>query len=271
MGHDVHVDLMHGWHHPTAHLDDAVIVLRGRHRYAPNPDQVNLVWVISHPDLTTVEELARYDEVLVASIAYAAALEARTGLPARPFLQCTDASRFVLGPDSAERHEVLFVGNSRGVFRPVVRDAVAAGLPLAVFGAHWEAMLERPTLRGTFVDNAALPALYRSAGVVLNDHWDDMRREGFVSNRLFDLAACGANIVSDPIAGLDELFGGCIRTYTSPETLREVVSEALAHRDDERERRAELAHRVQRDHSFDARAEVLEALTLEHLAVRRGG
>jgi glycosyltransferase involved in cell wall biosynthesis len=265
-GHDVSVDLMHGWYRPTAHLDDVVVVLRGRHRYVPDPDQVNLVWVISHPDLTTVEELRRYDEVLVASYAYASALEQRTGLRTRPLLQCTDATRFVPGEEDADRHEVLFVGNSRGVFRPIVHDALEAGLALSVFGAHWEQMLDGSTLRGTFVENTSLPALYRSAGVVLNDHWDDMRREGFVSNRLFDLAACGANVVTDPIAGLDELFDGCIRSYSSPADLGEVVGEALRDREAERERRLELSRRVRQDHSFDARAGELEQLAREHLA-----
>ena len=52
-----------------------------------------------------------------------------------------------------------------------------------------------------------LPATYRAAGVVLNDHWDEMRREGLLSNRLFDLAGCGARVVSDDVRGLRDVFG----------------------------------------------------------------
>ena len=66
------------------------------------------------------------------------------------------------------------------------------------------------TVASRQVPNAELGRLYASAGVVLNDHWADMRRDGFVSNRLFDAAACGARVLSDDVAGASELFGGLV-------------------------------------------------------------
>ena len=49
---------------------------------------------------------------------------------------------------------------------------------------------------GRSIPNRRLAAAYAGAGVVLNDHWDDMRAGGFVSNRLFDAVASGARVVS---------------------------------------------------------------------------
>ena len=105
---------------------------------------------------------------------------------------------------------VLFVGNSRRQLRPVVRDALTAGLPLAVYGDLWSGLVPDEMVHGRSIPNDQLAAAYRSAGVVLNDHHDAMRADGFVSNRLFDAVASGARVVTDPIldaAGLAELFG----------------------------------------------------------------
>ena len=78
-------------------------------------------------------------------------------------------------------------------------------------------------MRARLLANDELPEHYRAAGVVLNDHWDDMRAEGFYSNRLFDAAASGARVVSDHIEGTERLFGGLVRTYRAPEDLVALV------------------------------------------------
>jgi spore maturation protein CgeB len=99
--------------------------------------------------------------------------------------------------------------------------------------------------------------------VVLNDHWDDMREQGFYSNRLFDAAACGARIVSDHLDGLEELFGGLARTFSDAAGLVALVR-AVPEGFPDDARRRELAERVSAEHSFDARARTLvdEALRL---------
>ena len=115
-----------------------------------------------------------------------------------PLLQATDPERF--HPDAGSPgtgDAVLFVGNSRRLLRPVVRDALAAGLPLAVYGDLWSGLVPDEVVRGRSIPNDQLAAAYRSAGVVLNDHHDDMRADGFVSNRLFDAVASGARVVTD--------------------------------------------------------------------------
>ena len=265
LGHEVVVDLRDGWYRPTSHLDDVVLVLRGNGRYRLDPDHLNLVWLISHPDMPGDDELARYDHRFVASERHARKVRARIDLPTDPMLQCTDARRFVPGPELADAEEVLFVGNSRGSLRPIVADALAAGLPIGVYGAHWKRRVPKAVWRAKHVPNDQLPALYRSAGVVLNDHWDDMRREAFLSNRLFDLAACGANIVSDHIEGLHETFGDTVRTYDRSEELAEVVEDALACREAEREQRLALSERIREEHSFAARARELDRVARELL------
>jgi spore maturation protein CgeB len=223
-----------------------------------------MMWVISHPEAVTDEELRGQDRVFAASTVWAQQAGRRAGVEVLPLLQCTDPARFQPGAAEPDHGDpVLFVGNSRNVFRPVVRDLLAAGVDVAIYGDKWDRFLGPGKVRGRFVPNERLAAAYASAGVVLNDHWDDMRTEGFYSNRLFDAAACGARIVSDHIDGLEDLFGGLARTFRDgPELVRLVRAAPAGFPDGGR--RLELAKHVAAEHSFDARARTLldEALQL---------
>ena len=93
------------------------------------------------------------------------------------------------------------------------------------------------------VANEDVGALYASAGVVLNDHHLDMRRDSFASNRLFDAAACGARIVSDSIEGLQETFSGLVQTFRNEAELQDLITAPYAAFPDHTARRA-IAERI---------------------------
>ncbi|HET6940174.1 MAG TPA: glycosyltransferase [Nocardioides sp.] len=269
-GQEVVVDRRPEWDRPTGRHDDVVLVLRGLVEHEPSPEQPALLWVISHPELVTREEVQGYDRVLAAGRPWAEHRAREWGVPIEPLLQATDPERF--HPDAATPgtgDAVLFVGNSRRVLRPVVRDALAAGLPLAVYGDLWAGLVPDAVVRARSIPNESLAAAYRSAGVVLNDHHDAMRADGFVSNRLFDAVASGARVITDPVDGLAELFGPSVQVYETPEELRRLAT--LPDPDsvfgDDASRRA-AADRVRTEHSFAARARRLVQITLEARAAR---
>lgn len=265
LGHRVRIDLLQDWNTKAGLSDDVAIVLRGLSVYEPKPQQINLMWNISHPDKISDAEYERYDHVFVASLSYAEELS-RLNVPVTPLLQATDPDLFfppTAPTESAE--EILFIGNSRRQLREIVKDAIDADLPLSVYGGLWDGLIPERYVQGTHIENEALSAHYAGAGVLLNDHWPTMRERGFISNRLFDATAAGAVVVSDEVAGLDDLFDGLVRTYSGgKEALAEVVADARAHREAERPRRLALAERVRQEHSFDRRAaqiiEVVEEL-----------
>lgn len=259
-GQEVVVDRRPEWDRASGRHDDVVLVLRGLVRHDPSPVSTSLLWVISHPELVTPDEAAGYDRVLAASTTWTLG-----DRPVEPLLQATDPARFAPGaapPDSGD--PVLFVGNSRKVLRSVVRDALAAGLPLHVYGDLWDGLVPDGVVRGRSVPNDALAAAYAAAGVVLNDHHEGMRRDGFVSNRLFDAVASGARVVSDEVAGLEGLFGRSVQTYATPEDLRALATldDPDAVFGDAAERRAQ-AERVRTEHSFAARARRLVEVARE--------
>ncbi|WP_133412049.1 glycosyltransferase family 2 protein [Vallicoccus soli] len=272
LGQQVVVDGRHAAERPSAYLDDVVLVLRGLTRVRPPVDGVSLLWVISHPDLVEDDELREHDAVFAASAGWARRAGERAGREVGVLLQATDPARFHPGAGSPGTGDsVLFVGNSRGVRRPVVQALVDAGVDVAVHGAGWDRFLPPGRVRSGHVANDRLAGLYRSSGVVLNDHWPDMRREGFLSNRLFDAAASGARVVTDEVEGT-EVFGGLVVPVDperEPERLRALVADRAAFPDDAE--RAEAGRRLGREHSFDARARVLLDAALAARAARAAG
>lgn len=263
LGHEVTIDCRDAWYRPTAHLDDVALVLRGRGPYRVNPAHVNLMWVISHPDEVTTSELLEYDAVFGASPRWCERVSRRLPRPALPLLQCTDHRRFMPGPPDPERvHEVLAVANARGP-RPAVAAALDGGIVPAVYGYRWQGLLPAGAWQGENVPNDELPGVYRAAGVVLNDHWEDMRRDGLLSNRLFDLAACEARMVSDHLPEIAAVFGDAIPTYEDPAELPALVRDVLADSPERQQARRELGELVRREHTFDARARQISARVAE--------
>lgn len=238
--------------------DDVVLVLRGLRRVVPRAsDATWMLWVISHPELVESDEPAQFDAVFAASEHWSRARSDEFGIPVTPLLQATNPTRFspnAAAPDSGD--PILFVGSTRGEFRPAVRDCLAAGLEVSVYGVGWEAFLPPELISGEFIDNDRLPAAYAAAGIVLNDHWPDMAVEGFLSNRLFDAAACGSRVLSDEASGLSDVFGEDVRTFADATELASILGAGPAAFAD-RARRLALADRVAREHSFDARAWLL--------------
>ncbi len=257
LGQRVTVDNRDLRHRDTRDLDDVILVLRGLDRVAPRPGRLNLEWVISHPDMVDASEIASFDKVYAASMAWASRTSAATGVDVVPLLQCTDPRLF--NPSRGEPDTgapVLFVGNSRDVYRRSVRSAVAVGARVEVHGADWDRFLPPELIASRMVANEDLGPLYCSASVVLNDHHDDMRRDGFLSNRLFDATACAARVVSDEIEGVTEVFGDLVKTFHDEAEMGPLLADPATAFPSYGERRA-LAETVMREHSFDRRAATL--------------
>lgn len=271
-GFSTRTQLRSQWNEPGSHNVDAAIHLRGLGRCTPNPRHVNILWIISHPDEVTVDECDDYDVVFVASELLADRLRGATTAEVVYLPQATDARRFrPTAPDPALAHDVLFVGNSRNTQRHGVAWAAAVELPLTVYGSGWEGRIPPALVRDTYYPNEDLGRLYASAKVVLNDHWPDMARMGFVSNRVFDVLGAGGVVVSDPVPGMEELFGDLVPTYSSAAELDDLVTSLLA----DEPRRREIGRRgaalVADHHTMDQRADVLATWLRDGIARRAAG
>lgn len=232
--------------------DDVVVVLRGLRRVIPSNNSATwMLWVISHPELVEPGEAALYSRAFAASNHWSPGPEIGEFTP---LLQATNTSRFTSAV-STQKSGVLFVGSTRGEFRPIVRDALAAGIPLEVYGVGWEEFLTPDQIAGEFLPNGELPAAYANSAIVFNDHHREMAELGFLSNRLFDSVASGARVVSDPALGLSDVFGSSVVTYQGLDELAEIYRNPDAFFPVD----SVDAQRIRTEHDFRARARALIA------------
>ena len=203
---------------------DVVLSLRGTFPYRPdrrNDKCLYIMWNISHPDMVTKEEYQLYDVICVSSYHYADKLKKQLAIPVIPLLQCTDTDLFYPPaeiPHSFER-EYILIGNSRGVARNSVMWAIEDHLPLKIWGSGWNTILKDhiDLIEAPYIENSKIPELYRTSKVALNDHWDDMRKNNFINNRIFDVLACGLPVISDTCPELKELFPDAVLHYETKE------------------------------------------------------
>ncbi|KRB81313.1 glycosyl transferase [Sphingomonas sp. Root710] len=252
LGHKARIDFRGQWYGHSIASEDLVIVLRGLIAYEPRPGQMCFLWNISHPDQVGFDEYDRYSRVYAASESHTALLDHIVRPPVAAMLQATDPSRF--HPiEGATGPEVLFVGNSRGVDREIVRWAIEAGRPPVIYGDGWDGRVPADLVRAANVDNRELGALYAGAGAVLNDHWPSMRAFGLLSNRLFDVVGSGGRAISDRVPSMASVFGDAVAQVSGPAELAEAI-EAMAARPRGGPAAKLAADYVHAEHSFDARA-----------------
>jgi GT2 family glycosyltransferase/spore maturation protein CgeB len=252
-GHFARIDILPEWYTSLAASDDVIIVLQGLSIYKPDPAKINFLWLISHPDLVKTEDLSPYEHIFVASKQFTERLQDQLGEnKVSVLLQCTDSEVFrPVTKRKTQGEGVLFVGNSRGIKRPIVDAAIAENIDIRVFGSKWKNIIDSKYLHGEYIPNDQLHEYYSNAEFVLNDHWEDMRIHGFISNRLFDAAACGANIISDEIIDLDEVFDGLIQTFSTSSDLKIKINNGQNRKISDFDKR--LRQLIIKNHTFEQR------------------
>ncbi len=277
-GHVAFIDPPWDWYDARPTPDDVAIVIRGVLPYEPRPNQVNMIWNISHPEKVLYEEYERFDLAYVASLPYAAFLRTVLSVPVKALLQATNTRRFhpVNSAKAPSRGDIVFVGNARSVVsgnarserREIVNWAIDAGFEPAIYGSGWEQSAPARLVKADYVDNAKLAQLYAGAGVVLNDHYEAMRDFGFVSNRVYDVLASGGNLVSDHVPSIERIFGSAVRMVRRPGELAKILRDAR--RTSLRSRR-QVVEWVARYHDFDERAGVILADAMTLIGLAEGG
>jgi hypothetical protein len=264
-GHRALIQVVAEWDDADGRACEVALHLRGLYPYVPHEAQLNVLWAISHPDLVTAAECDRYDLVFSASARHPTLLGPHTSTPIAVLDQATDPAVFFPDRDADHEHPLVFVGNSRGVQRPIVRDAIAAGLRPRIWGAGWERFVDASLVVGEYLPNDQVRRAYSSAGVVLNDHWDDMRAQGFISNRVYDVLAAGGVLISDDFPELRERFGDALLTYR----IADELAAHVARLEGDPAARAAVADRgrdlVLARHTFAHRVDTLLAAVAERL------
>ena len=133
--------------------------------------------------------------------------------------QFTDVQKFYPDYDNKLKNELLFVGVAH-FKRLAPLYAVKNNFPIAVHGSASGQVGVGP---GSYIENGILRKYYTSAKINLNDTMPSMREFGFVSNRIYDVAASGGFIISDDIDGLEEIFGDAVPIYRNEKEFVKLV------------------------------------------------
>lgn len=253
-GHNCEIHFHNEWDQADRNID-IVIHLKGLFRYVPKPYNFNILWIISHPELHTIEEINQFDVVFCASKLYFENIKEAVRIPCFYLPQATDSDVFKpFERDLIKDIDILFVGNNNYhndkniKCRQIIQDLLDTGkqYKLYVVGKGWDGYLDERYIKADFIDWEKLPQLYTRAKIILNDHRKAMKQFGFINNRTFDLAALKAFQISDYVKGMEELG---IVTYKSPEDLREKLDYFLQN-EEQRQRIANINHELCKDFSF---------------------
>lgn len=254
-GVEADIDVAEEWYEGDD--SDIVIVLRGLKEYKPNDNQFNIMWNFSHPDLVKIKEYNNYDLIFTCSEIYTDNLKNKLDVPVKTLLQCTDPDLFYPKKSDKYMHDLLFVGNTRNIFRKIIHDLIPFKHDLGLYGAGWDKFINEIYVSGEYIPNSELNEAYYSSKILLNDHWKDMARNGFISNRIFDGFAAGAFIISDEIEGADEIFKDSLVTYSNRKELIDLIEYYLDN-EDERKKIAENGRNVVvKNHTFKNRVETI--------------
>ena len=224
IGYPCRVDYQNEWY--TRPTTDIVIHVKGLYGYKPSSLSLNVIWMISHPELIAVADLKKYELLFCASEPFTQRLSGQFGLQVHYLPQASDPDLFKPIQQSRKDYDLLFVGNNYdakdGACRKIISDLSKCGMrhKLAIVGQRWKGFVDNTCILGDFIDYHQLPCLYSLAKIVLNDHHKEMQREGFINNRTFDLALGKVFQISDPVDGMGKLS---IVTYDSPVDLKDKI------------------------------------------------
>jgi glycosyltransferase involved in cell wall biosynthesis len=245
----VRIDNYEDWYKYNQRHDRVVIVLRGLREYKPQKGQINILWNISHPDKILYHEYEQFNLVYIASNSYADLLSLiinkKTNVKA--LLQATEIHTPINNP--IKNKKILFIGNSRKIYRNIVKWCIELNYEIEIYGTNWEDFVPKKFIKGHYIDNSKIKEFYSSYGVILNDHWDSMKDFGFISNRIFDVLSCGGNLISDHLESINILFKNKVKMIKSKEELKKALNnfDFTMHSN-------ELQSDVNLYHSFESRA-----------------
>jgi spore maturation protein CgeB len=206
-----------------------------------------ILWIHSHPDRITFEILRRYQKIYCISESFTRKIIS-WGFDAETMMVPTAMTPIV----RRKKYDIVFVGNTKkGQMRKVIRDLGDSPYNVRIWGWGWKGLIPDEWYGGEYYENSRLNELYASSRIVLNDHHEDMRREGFLNPRILDALASGGFVISDRVKGIGELFGRSVPVYDTPEELRNMIDRFM--RDDAgREHLAAEGRRIALRYTYSA-------------------
>jgi spore maturation protein CgeB len=210
--------------YPVDHTNPKVVLhLFGEPVDTMTSDTYSIIWIHSHPDWVTPEILSKYRKIFCISRHFIQRIS-DMGFHAEHLMIPTHMTPL----HSGKIYDIVFVGNTKkNRIRPVISDLGNHPYNITIWGWGWKGLIPDQWYGGDYYENEKLNELYSLSKIVLNDHHEDMRREGFINPRIIDVLASGSFVISDDVLGMDELLNSSVATYSKPEELRTTLDHFL--------------------------------------------
>ena len=210
-------------------------------------DTYNILWIHSHPDRITPEVLEKYQKIYCISKSFT-----------KKIIDMGFDADFLMVPTNMtplhckKKYDIVFVGNTRqNRIRKVIGDLGDSPYQVKIWGWGWKGLIPEAWYGGEYYENARLNELYAASRIVLNDHHDDMKREGFINPRVLDVLASGGFVISDDLPGMNDFLGCSVPTYHSAGELRALLDTYISD-DAARERLAEKGRQIASQYTYTA-------------------
>jgi spore maturation protein CgeB len=182
-------------------------------------DTYNILWIHSHPDRVSPEILKKYRKIYCISRSFIRKIN-NMGFDADFLMLPTNMTPL----RRRKIYDIVFVGNTRQrKIRKIISDLGTPPYHVKIWGWGWKGLVPDEWYGGEYYENAKLNELYAASKIVLNDHHEDMQREGFINPRVIDVLASGGFVVSDDVPEINALLHDSVPTYQTPTELRNIV------------------------------------------------
>ena len=121
----------------------------------------------------------------------------------------------------------------------------------------------KKNIKGTFVENKDLKFFYSNSKIVLNDHWDDMKKFKYINNRIYDVTACFGFIITDNILDNGEIPG--LVTFKDSNDLKQKVNYFLNNSEDRINNIKNLNNALSK-HTFAHNVEIIKK-KIDHIII----
>ncbi|MCB1756283.1 MAG: glycosyltransferase [Gammaproteobacteria bacterium] len=218
-----------------------------------------------------------YDLLLASSETAAAYLSSETGLNAELFPLATSAPRFYQKAGvTAYQRDLCFTGSYWYKPREIERLLDVSRLSnyrLDIFGENWENSEKFSSFWRGFLDYEALPEVYKTTKIVLDDANFATKPYGAVNSRVYDALAAGALVLTNGGLGAKETFNGLLPVYSSSEELHRQIDFYLSDEEARLAKILELQDFVLAQHTYAHRVTQLLKLLAQNKSLpdSRGG
>jgi len=201
--------LINDWYNYKMYNCKNILFLRGISIYNPKPENNNMVLFISHPESYTDKEFKEYNKIICCSKIFYEKIKTNLKLSEDEIIFALQPLHSSI-PDKIDKvkkleYEAVFIGNKIRE-RTCISGLSQTNLKkVKIYGDYWNSISTPPALDNIKpINSSKVNNIYKLSQIVLNDTWEDMRINGFVSDRILTALLFSNNVITDDVYGIND-------------------------------------------------------------------